>query len=53
MVLRSPHVELCMSSPPAGGGWLHEIKHDDYRVMARREDTAIHLLTRNGRRGLG
>jgi bifunctional non-homologous end joining protein LigD len=28
--------------------WLHEIKHDGYRLMARRDPVGIRLLTRNG-----
>jgi hypothetical protein len=24
--------------PPAGRGWIHEIKHDGYHIMARRND---------------
>jgi ATP-dependent DNA ligase len=28
--------------------WVHEIKHDGYRLMARRDPVGIRLLTRNG-----
>jgi bifunctional non-homologous end joining protein LigD len=28
--------------------WIHEIKHDGYRLMARRDSVGIRLLTRNG-----
>ncbi len=28
--------------------WIHEIKHDGYRLMARRNSGGIRLLTRNG-----
>jgi bifunctional non-homologous end joining protein LigD len=28
--------------------WVHEIKHDGYRLMARRDPIGIRLLTRNG-----
>jgi bifunctional non-homologous end joining protein LigD len=28
--------------------WVHEIKHDGYRLMARRDSVGIRLLTRNG-----
>jgi bifunctional non-homologous end joining protein LigD len=35
----SGHIEPCLprsaNKPPAGPGWLHEIKHDDFRIMAR------------------
>ena len=34
--------------PPPGTGWIHEIKHDGYRVMARRDQVGIRLLTRRG-----
>jgi ATP-dependent DNA ligase len=27
---------------------VHEIKHDGYRLMARRDPLSIRLLTRNG-----
>jgi bifunctional non-homologous end joining protein LigD len=33
---------------PAGPGWLHEIKHDGFRLMARRDAAGVRLLTRNG-----
>ena len=29
-------------------GWLHEIKHDGFRLMARRNRQAVRLYTRNG-----
>jgi bifunctional non-homologous end joining protein LigD len=34
--------------PPAGPGWLHEIKHDGYRLQVRREGGAVRLFTRRG-----
>jgi bifunctional non-homologous end joining protein LigD len=34
--------------PPSGADWVYEIKHDCYRIMARRDPVGIHLLTRNG-----
>jgi bifunctional non-homologous end joining protein LigD len=34
--------------PPAGPEWLHEIKHDGFRIMARRNDNGVRLYTRNG-----
>src|SRR5262249_44515745 len=36
------------SRPTSVPDWIHEIKHDGYRLMARRDPTAIRLLTRNG-----
>jgi bifunctional non-homologous end joining protein LigD len=45
-------VEPCLPSPaerpPSGPNWLHEIKHDGYRLMAWRDPAGIRLLTRNG-----
>src|SRR5215470_19684967 len=34
--------------PPLGPGWLHEIKYDGFRVMARRDGHSVRLLTRRG-----
>jgi hypothetical protein len=34
--------------PPSGPGWIHEIKHDGFRMMVRRDPAGIRLLTRNG-----
>ncbi len=33
---------------PIGPGWIHEIKLDGYRLMARRDPFGIRLITRNG-----
>jgi bifunctional non-homologous end joining protein LigD len=45
-------IEPCLPSaaerPPSGPDWVHEIKHDGYRLMARRDPVGIRLLTRNG-----
>ena len=35
--------------PPSGSVWLHEIKHDGYRILARKEADRIRLWSRNGR----
>src|SRR6516164_7889395 len=44
--------EPCLPSPakvpPSGPGWLHEIKHDGFRIMARRDKAGVRLITRNG-----
>jgi len=34
--------------PPAGPGWIHEIKHDGFRIIARRDTAGVRLVTRNG-----
>jgi bifunctional non-homologous end joining protein LigD len=31
--------------PPSGDAWLHQIKHDGFRVMARKEGKACSLRT--------
>ena len=45
-------IEPCLPSPadkpPSGSNWIHEIKHDGYRLMARRDPVGIRLLTRRG-----
>jgi len=43
-------IEPCLPSPadkpPSGANWVHEIKHDGYRLMARRDPVGTRLLTR-------
>jgi bifunctional non-homologous end joining protein LigD len=45
-------VEPCLPSPakapPSGLGWLHEIKHDGFRILARHNAAGIRLITRAG-----
>jgi hypothetical protein len=47
----SHFIEPCLPSPgerpPTGPDWVHEIKHDGYRLMARRDPVGIRLITRN------
>jgi bifunctional non-homologous end joining protein LigD len=33
---------------PAGADWVHEIKHDGYRLQVRRERDQVRLFTRRG-----
>ena len=37
-----------VDTPPAGNGWVHEIKHDGFRILARRQGNRVRLFTRNG-----
>ena len=37
-----------MARPPSGPLWVHEIKHDGYRLMVRRDGSRVRCLTRNG-----
>jgi bifunctional non-homologous end joining protein LigD len=45
-------IEPCIPTrapkPPSGADWVHEIKHDGYRLIVRREGTAVRLFTRRG-----
>ena len=34
--------------PPTGRRWLHEIKHDGFRVVARKEGDRVRLYSRPG-----
>ena len=34
--------------PLGRSDWLHEIKHEGYRMIARRDGGRVWLLTRNG-----
>ena len=33
---------------PAGPDWIHEIKHDGYRLIVQRDGERVRLWTRNG-----
>jgi bifunctional non-homologous end joining protein LigD len=35
------------SRPPSGPDWVHEIKHDGYRLIVRRAGPIVRLYTRN------
>ena len=41
-------IEPCLPSPgeqpPIGPDWVHEIKHDGYRLMARRDPVSVGAL---------
>jgi hypothetical protein len=34
--------------PPAGPGWIHEIKHDGFRILAELNAGRVKLITRKG-----
>ena len=50
-MLKSPF-EPCIptrgTKVPDGAEWLHEIKHDGYRVIVRRDGGRVRCFTRNG-----
>jgi bifunctional non-homologous end joining protein LigD len=45
-------IEPCQPSkvarPPSGPLWVHEIKHDGYRLMVWRDGSRVRCFTRNG-----
>src|SRR6476620_10966806 len=36
------------NAPPSGPGWIHEIKHDGFRILAQKDGDQVKLITRNG-----
>ena len=48
----NPTFAPCLPRPakdaPAGAGWIHEIKHDGFRILARRDREHVRLFTRHG-----
>jgi bifunctional non-homologous end joining protein LigD len=44
----APQLATLADRPPEGDEWLHEIKYDGYRLLARTEGGAVRLLTRGG-----
>ena len=34
--------------PPAGPGWLHEMKHDGFRILARKQGERVEVWSRRG-----
>src|SRR5262249_8395351 len=45
-------IEPCLPTsapdPPSDEGWLHEIKHDGFRVIARKNEKRVRLYSRSG-----
>jgi ATP-dependent DNA ligase len=52
MVRPNGFIEPCIptraAEPPTGPDWIHEIKHDGYRLIVRRDGDAVRLFTRRG-----
>ena len=44
----APQLTQLVEAAPKGDQWLHEIKYDGYRMMARLDRGAVKLLTRTG-----
>ncbi len=43
-----PALPTLVDNPPRGAKWIHEIKHDGYRLIARKEHDAVRLWSRYG-----
>jgi bifunctional non-homologous end joining protein LigD len=43
-----PCIPSMATKVPSGPDWVHEIKHDGYRLIVRRDGKAVHLFTRRG-----
>jgi bifunctional non-homologous end joining protein LigD len=43
-----PCIPTRAAKPPAGPDWVHEIKHDGYRLIVRRDGASVRLFTRRG-----
>jgi ATP dependent DNA ligase domain len=37
-----------VANPPAGPGWLHEVKHDGFRILARKQGARVEVWSRRG-----
>jgi bifunctional non-homologous end joining protein LigD len=42
-----PAQPISASKPPSGTDWVHEIKHDGYRLIIRRDGPTVRFYTRN------
>jgi ATP-dependent DNA ligase len=43
-----PCQPIVAKQPPSGPGWVHELKHDGYRLQIHVRDGRVRLFTMNG-----
>jgi bifunctional non-homologous end joining protein LigD len=43
-----PCIPIRAAKPPVGPDWVHEVKHDGYRLQVRRTGSLVRLFTRRG-----
>jgi bifunctional non-homologous end joining protein LigD len=52
MLVPGAKIPPCLPTPsqkaPSGSAWVHEIKHDGYRLIARKDGRRVRLYTRRG-----
>jgi bifunctional non-homologous end joining protein LigD len=52
MRIRNGFIEPCLPTKadtlPSGGLWIHEIKHDGFRIVARKDGAQVRLYSRPG-----
>src|SRR3954466_426246 len=44
-----PCQPVLAATVPIGEGWLHELKHDGFRIVAHKDGESVRLWSRNGR----
>jgi bifunctional non-homologous end joining protein LigD len=45
----SPTLATLVEEPPQGDDWIHEVKYDGYRIIARLQNGKVQLMSRNGK----
>ena len=45
----APQLATLVDAAPDGEGWVHEIKYDGYRLLARKDGDRVRLTTRSGK----
>ena len=43
-----PCLPTLVANPPGGPGWLHEVKHDGFRTLARKQGERVEVWSRYG-----